>query len=225
MGKFFNTNNAYQTMSPRMRFEQTLNMARAYLILTLVCSVVNIVLLLTQSNMYFLFSASIPYFLIGFTMFFCGLYPENAYVGLSFETFDISLFVLAIIVSVAILAVYLLCWIFSKKRGIAWLICALAMFSLDTVAMFVLWNFGSNPLIDILIHGLVIFFLASGVRAQIKLKNMPEEPAAAQAEAAEAAENGEEALAKEESDEDKTEPEGEAPAEETAKTEQNGNEE
>ena len=56
--------------------ETKYNSSIANLLLVVAFSVINIVLLVTNANTYFLFSAFIPYFVVDYGMYFCGLYPE-----------------------------------------------------------------------------------------------------------------------------------------------------
>ena len=56
--------------------------ARHNLLLVVVFTLINIVLLLVQSNTYFLFSATIPYFLADLGMVLCGKYPAEYYVDM-----------------------------------------------------------------------------------------------------------------------------------------------
>jgi len=171
----------------RARLEGKYRTSRYNLLLVIIFTVVNIVLLVTQSNRYFLFSATVPYFIADIGMVFGGMYPEEFY----FETgvqplFDTTGFVFLLSVAIVILAFYLLCFMMSKNKKVGWLIAALVFFSVDTAALLFLYGF--EGIIDIAFHGWVIFDLASGIKAHSDLKKLPEpvpeeEPAAEQSEA------------------------------------------
>ena len=165
---------------PRMQrqaFLSRIAAARTNLLLMIVFSAVNILMLTLNSGMYFLFSASVPYLLVDFGMFFCGMYPADYYTGelSGMEFADKSLFVIVLILSILILGVYLLCWIFSKKGGVKPLSAALVLFSIDTAIMFL--TTGLTSLVDLGFHIWVIVILAMGISAHKKLAAMPKEEA------------------------------------------------
>lgn len=155
--------NVQQTqMSPRQIAESRFKSARLDLLIVIVFTVLNIVMLLTGSETMMLFSATVPYYAV-----FLAHFANLQYGGL--EWFVTGSLILAGI----ILLVYLLCWIFSKKhRG--WLIAALVLFCLDTAATVVLYmgDFSSG-IMDFVIHGAVIWYLALGVKAGKQLKTLP----------------------------------------------------
>ena len=69
---------------PRMQRQALISRysaARTNLLLMIDFSLVNILMLATNSGMYFLFSASIPYFITDIGMTLCGKYPEEFYQG------------------------------------------------------------------------------------------------------------------------------------------------
>ncbi len=153
------------------------NAARNNILLMVIFTVLNMGLLLTNSGIYFLFSASIPYIIVDLGMFLCGKYPDEWYEGFEGMMFvDDSLFITLLIVAFIILVIYLVLWFFSKNQRVGFVIAALALFSIDTVAMLVLSYLGLSglSLFDILFHGWVIFILAKGISAHYKLKKLPE---------------------------------------------------
>lgn len=142
---------------------------RYSLLLILIFTVVNLVLLLVDSDRYFLFSASVPYY---FTAFGIGM--DSALSG-GIGTFTIT----ALVISLLILAVYLLCWILSKKRT-GWLTAALVLFCVDTVGLlFLSYIFETSNLLDFLLHAWAIYSLANGVYCAGKLKKSAPRPDAA----------------------------------------------
>lgn len=166
----------------RNLFEQRYKSSRVSLLLLIIFTAVNIVLLVTQSNRYFLFSATIPYFVVDMGMYFTGMYPPEYYPGAP-ETMDISVFIFAVSVAVLMILLYFLCWLLSKNHKTGWLITALVFFAADTLAM--LWLYGITPdmLMDVLFHVWVIVDLSMGIRACIAFKNAPEQPAGSAEEA------------------------------------------
>lgn len=156
-------------------YEQAVRGARGTLIAVLLFTVINIVLVAFKANVYFLFSAYIPYMISILGMIYCGLYPAEFYseegMGQLFARPVIAVF---LVIAAAILAQYLISWILSKKWG-GWLIFALVVFSLDTAAMLLLSDIQLESILDIIFHGWVIFSLSRGVWGYAKLRKLPTE--------------------------------------------------
>lgn len=144
-----------------------LKSARTNLLVAVLFTALNVVMLLTGSNRYFLFSTTIPYYLTFF--------------GYMFDHFMVSTYTLTgLTMAVVPVAVWLLCWYLSKKDS-RWLMAATVLFGVDTLAMalLVLWSGDvSASLLEILFHVWVMICLVRGVRAAGKLKSCPshEEP-------------------------------------------------
>lgn len=145
-------------------------------LLIVVCfSVVNIVLLLTNSDTYFLFSAFVPYFIVNNGMYLCGLYPEEYYYDMpDMEFMDKSFLAVTVVIAVVVLLVYLLCWFLAKKKKVGALIFALVFFVIDTVGMLWMTGFSMDSVIDIIFHIWVIVYLIIGILAYYKIKKSPE---------------------------------------------------
>lgn len=156
-------------LTAREQLQQKYKAARSNLLLTIILTVLNVVMLLLGSENMLLFSISVPFYAVVF-----GYLMEGT-----------AMLVTGIVIAAIMLAVYLVCWIFSKKRT-GWLIAALVLFIVDTLvmgAMYLLAGEGSG-IMDVLIHIWVLYYLISGVRSAGKLKNMPpeEEPVVVAAE-------------------------------------------
>ncbi len=169
MSKRFN-NSAY--LSPRQSLEQQYRTSRANLLAVVIFTAVNLLLLITNSNLYFLFSAFIPQFIASIGMFITGKFPDEYYTE-EMVFLDSSVFVILLIIAIAITLLYLLAWYMSKNRRKGWLIFALVLFGVDTISMFN--GFGLESILDLLFHAWVIYYLVVGIRAAKKLEDMPEE--------------------------------------------------
>lgn len=182
MGKFFGNKNGNVQFSQRALLEGRYNGARHNLILVVVLSVINLVMLLLNSDTYFLFSAYLPLLSVGIGMELCGKYPKEYYEEYyseyeTLEFFGNEVFIASIVIAVLIIALYLVCWIMAKNQKSVWLIIALALFSVDTVVM-LLWNgISSDMIVDIVIHALVIYYLIMGIVVAGKIKKLPPEEA------------------------------------------------
>lgn len=193
MAGFFEKNNT-KVMTERERYETKYNSARGNLLLVVVFTIINLVLLVTNSDTYFLFSAYVPYFVAGMGMLLCGKYPAEYYEDLGqTEFFGNGVFVGFVSVAVIITLLYLLAWFLSKKERRGWLIFALVIFIIDTVCMFAVNDFAFESIIDIVFHIWVIVSLAGGISACKKMKSLDEEPVFEDGEYEEA-QNGETAV-------------------------------
>ena len=151
------------------------NSSISNLLIVVAFSVVNIVLLLTNANSYFLFSAFVPYYIADYGMYFCGMYPEEYYADVPDMVFeDKSFLAFTVAISAVILLIYLLCWFFAKKKKIWAVFVALVLFVLDTAAMLLISGFSADSIFDILIHVWVIYYLITAIVTYKKLKNEPD---------------------------------------------------
>ena len=165
------------TPSQKQVLETKYNNSRTNLLLVVAFTAINIVLLVTKSDTYFLFSAYIPYVLVTMGMMLCGMLPEEYY-GEDFagmEFFNTSVFAIFLIIALVMVALYLISWIFSKKNRVGWLVFALVIFAVDTLGMFAFVGFALDSIIDIVFHIWVIVSLALGIHACGKLKKLPAE--------------------------------------------------
>lgn len=154
-----------QNLTKTEAAKQQYRTARYNLLLMLSLTAVNIVLLFLGSDTMMLFSATVPYVSV-------------IYGGLLSWVFENELyFVLGIAVAVVLIALYLLCFIFSKKR-VGFMVTALVLFALDSAAM--AWTYISSGdfadgIIDIVFHIWILVYLISGVYNGFKLKKLPED--------------------------------------------------
>lgn len=168
----FNKGTKAEPTTPREALENKYKNSISNILLVLGFTAVNVVLLLLNSNTYFLFSAFLPYMAADYGMYFCGLYPEEYYYG-DEVFFDKSFLFLTVAIAVIMLLLYFVSWVFAKKKKVGWLIFALVFFCIDTVAMLVMTEIGADSIIDIAFHVWVIVSLASGVYAYFQMKKLP----------------------------------------------------
>lgn len=156
------------TLSPRQLAQNRYSSARANLLLVLVFTVINMILAVAEADLYFLFSATVPYYITIFGQLIA-FFPEFGMLGT-------SALITALAIAAVLLLPYLLCWIFSKKN-MGWMIGALVYFAVDTLALLaiVLWVFDTSLILDIFFHIWVLYYLILGVKTGYDLKKMPEE--------------------------------------------------
>ena len=163
------------TLSQREKLELSYNNARRDVLALVVLSLFNIILLLTNSNTYFLVSAYIPYMLVFYGMFFTGKLPTEDYeyyYGVSADElnfFNDAVFYILMAIAVIILALYFLCFLFSKNGKYGWLIAAAAIFTPDV--LFVI--FGGGDIVDIIFHIAILGIAIYGIVCGVKLKKLP----------------------------------------------------
>lgn len=161
----------------------TFRNSRFNLLLLVAFTLVNIILIVTGSDMYFLFSATVPYYLAFFGMLLTGHLPDAVPEGQKVEFLPDSFLVVMLVIAAVILLLYLLFFFLSKKH-FGFLIAALAFFAIDCIYMLYTvfsTGFEVSSLIDIAFHGWVLYYLISGVIAGVKLRKpvMPIEEAVA----------------------------------------------
>ena len=173
-----------EQLTEREKLTNRYQSARHNILLVLVFTLVNIVLLVSNSNSYFLFSAAIPYYSAVYGMIFTGKYPAEYYTGelAGMEFLGNGFFVATLVCAAVILVLYLLSWILAKKPRVGWMIFALVFFVIDTVGMLLLFGVSSDMIMDIVFHGWVIVSLIGGISAYFKLKKLQEEEPLPQAE-------------------------------------------
>ena len=175
MGKIFGSVKEGKPLTERETLQNKYNASRANLIFAIAFTLINIALLFVDGT-YFLFSIYVPYFIALMGMMLTGKLPDEFYTEdwAGTEFLDSSALVVMLVIAAVILGLYLLSWIFSKKNKVGWLIFALILFSIDTIAMLFLQGIAES-IIDIVFHIWVIVSLVSGIRSHNKLKNLPEE--------------------------------------------------
>lgn len=174
MGLFKNRQGE-QNVSTRQLLEAKYASARRDILIVLGFTIINIILLMTNSNTYFLFSAYIPYLIVGFAMLFCGKYPVEFYEGLEMEFYGDAVFGVMLAMAAIVLVMYLLSWFLSDKGRVGWLIFAAVLFGLDTAGMLLLDGISGDNIMDIVFHAWFLISIIGGISACMKLKKLPPE--------------------------------------------------
>lgn len=162
-------------LSPRQLLLNRFNVARHNILIVIIATLINIVLALFGDGTYFLFSASVPHYLVLDAMYLCGMLSESWYEGSKSEYFffDISYLVIMVAFAVLILAVYFLFWLLSKNQKRGWMIATLVFFAIDTLGMFYLWGVNADMFLNLIFHIYIICFIISGLIAASKLQKIP----------------------------------------------------
>lgn len=156
-----NLNTPVDKQSPVYQ-QNLIKSARSTLVIAVLFTALNIILLLTGSNNYFLYSATIPYYLTFF--------------GYLFDYFTLGTYTLTGLTIAAVpVAALSISWYLSKKDS-RWLTAATVIFALDTAAMvaLIVWSGdAASMVIDIIFHAWVLICLIRGVKAAAWLKSAP----------------------------------------------------
>ena len=156
--------------------------ARTNLLMVVAFTAVNIIMLAFGGGSYFLFSATVPYLITLYGMLLCGMLPEEVYEDMEGMFFlDESFFYITLAIAAAILALYVICFFFSKKKPV-FLTVGLVIFAIDTLVMVLYYGISADMILDAVFHAWVLWILFSGVRANSELKKMPEDEPAIEAE-------------------------------------------
>lgn len=178
MAGLFNKNTQVQQRSQKEILTSRYFSARHNILLLVIFTLVNVFLLVTNADSYYLFSAFIPYLLIDLGRLLCGMYPAEFYAqnfpGMEF--LNISFFVICIIIAAVILLLYLVSWLLSKKPRVGWMIFALVFIAIDTIAMLLWIGDFLESIMDILFHLWAVLSLTRGVISYYKAKKLPDEP-------------------------------------------------
>ncbi len=162
--------------SPKAMFETRYNSGRSTLLMVVAFTVINIILLVSGGDSYFLFSAYVPYVLAIMGMSYTGKFPEEFYGEAydSLEFYDDSFLYTTLAVSAVIIILYFVSWLLSKKH-IGWMVFGLVFFAIDTAVMLIWGGITADVIIDIVFHIGIIISLSMGISAYFKAKKLPDE--------------------------------------------------
>ena len=149
--------------------------ARYCLLLIVILTVVNVVITLTGSDSYFLFSAFIPFIAVFICALETGAMPDEyyEYPKETLEFLPKTVLYAAVGFAIICVAAYLACWLFSKAFKSTGLIVGILLFGIDTVVKFLFGGISADMIIDYVMAAYIIFKLVSGISAARKLKALP----------------------------------------------------
>lgn len=157
-----NGNNNVAQMTPFENAYLKYKGAIGNLLIVLAFTAINVIMCAAGSNTYFLFSASVPYFVASVGQ---ALYLKT---GVS------SYIWIFAVVAVSLLIPYLICWIFAKKHY-GFMIAAFVYFIIDSllfVWMVLSADSIASSVFDLVFHVYVIVCLVNGVKYGATLKKL-----------------------------------------------------
>lgn len=139
-------------MSKR-RTPEVYQIARSTLLALIILTAINVAMALLGQDTYFLFTNFAAYIMAVYAGAFYSFTGDGAYLAAG------------IVLALLVLAVYLLCWLLSKKRR-GWMIAAMLLFIFDTGILTgsLVANFSAARLPDLFFHILILFYLIRAVR-------------------------------------------------------------
>lgn len=158
----------------RHTLETRYDKARAGLLLLTVFTLLNMSLVLLGQDLFFLFSASLPYQAVYLGMYRIGKLPDEVYgAALKEMEFSAPSFLIAQTVAAVVLtALFFLCWIRSARRSAYQLTLATLLLAADTVYLIKTAPLGAQTVIDLMMHALILFYLLSGIVAAMRLSHL-----------------------------------------------------
>lgn len=147
----------------REYYERQVAMGRSTLLVVLCLTAANLLLLISNTNFYLLFSASVPYYLTALARGYDLAIYGSVNHGYTWA---------ALAVSAVVLGAYLLCWFLSRNAS-GWLTVGAVLFVVDTICLAILCRFVfgdfTGSIMDFVMHAWVIYELFVGVRAAHRL--------------------------------------------------------
>lgn len=153
-------------MNTQAKLQQQVNLARYMLLGTVIITVINLALLLSDADLYIPYYSAVPYLLVQFGQNMDSILPGN-------------MTAIGLIMAAVILSVYLLVWFLAKDRPVA-LTIGLVLLILDTLMLLGILTALSFALMDmameLFLHGVVIYEVIVGISAQKKLAQAENPP-------------------------------------------------
>lgn len=166
-----------QPLSERVLLQNKYNSSRNNLLLVVIFSIINVFICVFGGETYFLFSAIVPYYIAFVGAMFCGRFSDEFYTSIGLDKSELwneSFLAVFVAIAIIIIAVYLILFIFSKKK-VGFLIAAMVCFIIDTIALFYLFGIAADMIVDYIFHAWVMVSLIIGIRAHYKLQDLPAE--------------------------------------------------
>ena len=148
-------------------------MARNSILLVLASTIFNTIFLLSNSDIMFYFSSSLPFYATAYdygeTSDTLDIYFKNIEL---LATSGSRFLVVTCVIFVVVICLHFLAWLYSKKESYGWLVFALGFYLFDTIVIVSNAGFTKWMILDYLCHGLVLALLSRGIYAGVKLKKM-----------------------------------------------------
>ncbi len=150
-------------INPREALEMRFNRSRRDILLLIAFTAINVVLVMIEADITFLFSASFPIFSVAFGQ------------GMSAESGSSFFMIFGIVMALLSIGAFGLCYLLSKKLKVFMLV-ALVLIILDS--LFLGWLFlqiemDLSLILDGLFHVWMIWSFAAGTKAWSNLKKLP----------------------------------------------------
>ena len=140
------------------------------LLLMGIVTALNVVMLFKGEDNYYPFSIYIPFVIVDYTRYLCGLYPAEYYGDISkIQFYDESILIGAVLVAIIVIAGILVCWLVAKKHNQKPLLASVIFLGTDMI--FMGFMEGLSSLIGIAFHAIVMFTLVGAIVLCGKINN------------------------------------------------------
>ncbi len=149
-------------MQERRLLKIKISRARTNLLFFIILSALQIYTIATGGSLLMPFSSSLALWIANDSLFF------------AIQNNDPSILTLGVVGAAAVIVVFFLCYMLSKKHK-KWMLAGLILIGIDTLVLLFLAfvNGLSGWVLDIVLHGMLFYFMFVGVKASIDLEKLP----------------------------------------------------
>ena len=154
------------------------NQARSSLLIIAILTLINIILLISNSSRYFLFSASLPYFAVSLCMLLCGKYPAEIYEGelesILQNPLPSAVFIASLVFSLVVIAAFVVCFFWGKAKKAGY-ITGFVLIMLDSLffLLTIIIGFSSlDSIFDILVRLFLIVEQIIGLKSMYEIEKL-----------------------------------------------------
>jgi hypothetical protein len=134
--------------------------ARLNLLVIAVLTAINIALLVTGGNFYFLFSAALPTFAVDVALMLGG---------------GSDVMTVALLIAALVVAYFVVAWFFSANGGLGWMVATLTVLACDTIALIVLYEIDATLMMDLFFHVYMVVMQVIALVATCRIKRIQAE--------------------------------------------------
>ena len=177
-------NKPMKPIKTKEMFARDLKISNVNLLMMILCSLVNIVMIIANADTSFPFSASVPMYLTMLFSELCGMRSDEFYElnygadWKSYEFMSSGVFWGVVAFSVIIVGVYALLWYFSKKKKVFTTILTV-LYAIDSFALLgfntVVYAFNGSAIIEFAFHAWVFYYLILALKAWDGIAYAPSE--------------------------------------------------
>ena len=165
-------------------FARDLKISSTNILLMVALTLVNIIMIVANTNSTFFFSAAVPKYLVLLFHELCGKYSPEFYeefYGANWEEFPFlpdGAYWAVVVAAIVIVAAYVLLWYLAKKKKVFTTI-LMVVFAIDTLGLLVfntmVYAFDFSAIVDLAFHAWVFYYLVLALKAWDGMEYAPSE--------------------------------------------------